>query len=517
MANQLTMADKEKIKSLAAAGWSGRKIARELGHDRGTIRKYINEAKGSDPDPSCPAPVETPFPGDDSKPAKVIAGASPPRISVCEPFRSTIESLLEKGLTAERIFRDLCDDHGFTHSYPSVVRFVRKLKATQPKRIWRIECEPGEEAQIDFGVARTLRTGDGKLRYSNVLRVTLSFSRKAYTETVPYQNTECFIRGIENAFRHFGGTPATLRIDNLKAAVKKADWYDPELNPKIEAFAAHYGTTIIPTRPYTPQHKGKVESDVAYVKSSALKGREFGSIAEQNTYLKEWEAKVADCRIHGTTRKQVAGHFTENEKQSLLPLPPDLFPAYQEGKRTVHRDSYVEVDKAYYQVPIEYIKRRVWVRWDSKTLQVFDGNMDQIASHIRKGPGEFSHSLGARGLRKGKPSATSHYWINRVSIYGNSVEKWAVAMATNRPDYAIRVLQGLHALGDKHSTANINKACELALASGEYNLRSLKRNLELLKAHPGTVLKQDEFSFLEDHPIIRSLTEYQDLLESEDL
>jgi transposase len=513
MANQLTMAEIDRIKSLAAAGWSGRRIARELGCDRGTVRKYVSEARlanaardGPDPDAN-----------DDSKPAKVIARISSSRTSVCEPFRATIEALLEKGLTAERIHRDLCEDHCFTHSYPSVVRFVRKLKETQPKRIWRMECEPGEEAQVDFGVTRTLRTDDGRLRYSNVLRVTLSFSRKAYTETVPYQNTDCFIRAIENAFRHFGGTPATLRIDNLKAGVKKADWHDPELNPKIEAFAAHYGTTIIPTRPYTPQHKGKVESDVAYVKSSALKGREFGSIAEQNTYLKEWEAKIADCRIHGTTRKQVLSHFTENEKGSLLPLPVDLFPAYQEGKRIVHRDSYVEVEKAYYQVPVEYIKRKVWVRWDSKTLQVFDRNMDQIASHIRKEPGNFSHSLGARGQRKGKPSATSHYWINRVSIYGVSVEKWAVAMASNRPDYAIRVLQGLYSLGNKHSVAKIDKACELALASGEYNLRSVKQKLELLNAHPDTVLKQDEFTFLSDHPVIRPLTEYQDLLESEGL
>ena len=247
----------------------------------------------------------------------------------------------------------------------------------------------------------------GKLRYSNVLRVTLSHSRKAYTETVPRQNTECLIRALENAFRHFGGAPATLRIDNLKAAVRKADWYDPELNPKIVAFADHYGTTIIPTRPRTPQHKGKVESDVGYVKSSALKGREFDSIAAQNTYLKDWEANVADRRIHGTTRKQVAKHFQECERSHLRPLPPDLFPAYQEGRRKVHRDSYVEVEKAYYQVPPEYIGRRVWVRWDSRMIHVFNGNMDPIATHVRKEPGSFSHCLGARGLRKDKPNSTS--------------------------------------------------------------------------------------------------------------
>ena len=161
MANFLSMADITRIRTLAQAGWSQRRIARELGHDRGTIQKYLRDEELPDP----PAP-------------------SPSRQSKCEPYRASIEALLEKGLTADRIHRELRDEHGFAHSYQSVVRFVRKLKATEPKRVWRMECEPGEEAQVDFGVARTLRTADGKLRFSNVLRVTLSHSRKGYTETL---------------------------------------------------------------------------------------------------------------------------------------------------------------------------------------------------------------------------------------------------------------------------------------------------------------------------------------------
>lgn len=513
MANLLTMADINKIKALADAGWSRRKIARELKRDRGTISKYLDEAEAKKKKEHAPSEP-------DSKPATVIAGnsADPPTgKSVCEPFRPTIEDLMEKGLTAERIFRELVDEHEFAHSYPSVVRFVRSIKGRQPKRVWRMECNPGEEAQVDFGVARTLRTPDGKLRYSNVLRVTLSFSRKAYTETVPYQNTECFIRALENSFRHFGGTPATLRIDNLKAAVKKADWYDPELNPKLVAFGAHYGTAIIPTRPYTPQHKGKVESDVAYVKSSALKGKEFTSISEQNIYLKDWDEKVSGKRIHGTTRKQVEAYFLEYEKSSLLPLPLDLFPAYQEEKRSVHRDSYVEVARAYYQVPLEYVGRKVWVRWDSQMVHVYNGAMEKVTSHVRIEDGKFSHSLGARGRRNGEPSATSVYWINRAAILGAFAEKWAKAMAVNRPDHAIRVLQGLLSLShdNKHLVAHIDKACELTLAAGEYTLIRVKQNLNQIESHPESILKQEEFGFLEEHPIIRPLTEYGDLLNEE--
>src|SRR5690606_34558794 len=103
-----------------------------------------------------------------------------------------------------------------------------------------------------------------------------------------------FIRCLENAFWHFGGLPRTLVIDNLRAAVSRADWFDPELNPKMLSFAQYYGTVILPTRPYTPRHKGKVERGVDYVQENALKGKRFESLQAENKYLLEWETQVAD-------------------------------------------------------------------------------------------------------------------------------------------------------------------------------------------------------------------------------
>ena len=117
---------------------------------------------------------------------------------------------------------------------------------------------------------------NGKKRRPWMLRLALSCSRKAYSEVVYRQTTDNFISAIENAFHYFGGVPRRLLIDNLKAAVHRADWYDPELHPKLQSFAAHYGTVFVPTKPYTPRHKGKVENGVKYAKDNALKGRTFG-------------------------------------------------------------------------------------------------------------------------------------------------------------------------------------------------------------------------------------------------
>lgn len=528
------MAKQEQIRALSAAGWSQRKIANHLKINRRTVAFYLagNTDKTAETDPddknsNCTistAGSDAPEPG--QNPAKIPAKSSPGRRSHCEPFRNLITAGLEKGQTADLIWRDLKSDHGFTHSYESVKRFVRKLRETSTviEPVQRLECLPGEEAQVDFGFTRTVRNEKGNLTQSNVLRVTLSFSRKGYTETLPSQSTECLIRALENAFRHFGGVPATLVIDNMKAAVKKADWFDPAINPKFASFARHYGTVVLPTKPYTPQHKGKVERDVQYVKKSALKGKQFDSINEQNKHLIDWEKTVADTRIHGTTRKQVNVYFEEYEKSELKPLPVDLFPCYQEGRRTVHRDAYVEVQRAYYAVPPEYIGRKLWVRWTTKTVRILDDKMELIASHVVLPPGKFSACKGARGkpyVKTGEAGGSaampkaSKYWVDEAATrIGIQASKWATAVAANRPETGIRVIQGLLQLAaaGKHLSVDIEQACVSALAAGDHSLSYVKDWLNA-PAEGRTNYHQEQLGFVDEHAVIRPMSVYQNFLE----
>jgi transposase len=264
-------------------------------------------------------------------------------------------------------------ESAFDGSYQSVKRFVSKLRQIDPKLVCRIEVRPAEEVQVDFGKGPTLVNAQGKKIKTWVFRMVLSHSRKAYSEAVLRQNTETFLRCLENAFRQFGGVSLTVNLDNLKAAVIKFDRADPDLNPKLVDFAWHYGTTILPCLPQTPEHKGKVESSVKYVKENGLAGRKFESLSAINQFLAHWEKTVADMRIHGTTKRQVAQLF-EVEKPFLLPLPDSLFPYFHEGPRSVHRDGHVEVEKAYYHVPTEYLRRQVWVRFDSREVRIFIQN-----------------------------------------------------------------------------------------------------------------------------------------------
>ena len=184
------------------------------------------------------------------------------RKSLCEAFGKLIEEKLAQGLSAQRIYQDLKIEVQFTGSYQAVKRFVRSLRKTDPQRVWRIEVAPGEEAQVDFGAGVSIVGADGRKRKTWIFRVVLSFSRKGYSEAVFHQDTETFLRCLENAFRHFGGVTKTVNLDNLKAAVLNFNFADPELNPKLREFARHCGTVVLPCLPKTPEHKGKVENSV---------------------------------------------------------------------------------------------------------------------------------------------------------------------------------------------------------------------------------------------------------------
>jgi transposase len=364
MANLLKMAIRETIRSLHRRGWSQRRIAAELGINRETVARHISRddtppkpadaptGSGDSPDESKPAnaptgselyaeAVETPV-----DPGNGVQPRGSGRASECEPWRELIRAKCELGLSAQRIYQDLITDHGYTGSYSSVRRFVHRLEGSRELPFRRIECGPGEEAQIDFGTGAPVVGPDGRRRKAHVLRVVLSHSRKGYSEAVHRQTTDDSLRCLEGAFRHFGGVPRRLVLDNLKAAVKKADWFDPEINPEVRSFGEHYGAVSLPTRPYTPRHKGKVERGVDYVQENALRGRRFATLEEQNRFLLEWEATVADTRIHGTTRRHVGDHFAAVGRPALLPLPAGPFPSFREARRTVQRDGHVEVDRA---------------------------------------------------------------------------------------------------------------------------------------------------------------------------
>jgi len=494
--NQLKVSQQQSILALHALGWSQRRIARELDLDRGTVREYVQASK---PAISTPGSADA----EGAKPAISTTGSTAGRVSLCRAFVPVIEAGVQAGLSAKRIHQDLTSEHGFAGSYESVKRCVRQLTTRLELPVRRIEVPPGEELQVDFGQGAWVIDEQGKRRRPHLFRAVLSHSRKGYSEVVWRQDTETFLRCVENACLFFGGVTRTVVPDNLKAAVLQADWFEAELNPKLREFATHYGTVILPTRPARPEHKGKVEAGVDYVQENALKGRTFPSLAAQNLFLTEWERTVADTRIHGTVRQQVAARF-ELERPALRPLPASLFPSFVEGRRRVHRDGHVEFAKAYYSVPPEYLGRDVWVRMEARLLRVFNQRLEPIATHARVEPGHFAtadahiHAHKRCGLERG-----ADYWLQRCRIIGVNTGAWADAVYARHGLYGLRTIMGLVSLTREHPAAALERATGRAAQHGAWQLRVVRR----LLAQPADNLVQVDF--LDTHPLIRDLAAYK--------
>jgi hypothetical protein len=234
----------------------------------------------------------------------------------------------------------------------------------------------------------------------------------------------------------------------------------------------------------------------------------FVSLVAQNDFLAQWERTVADVRIHGTTKCQAAQRFTEEQKH-LRALPASLFPVFQEAPRTVQRDSYVEVAKAYYAVPPEYIGAKLWVRWDTREVRIFNARWEQVQVHRRLEPGQFSKVLGLGG-GQGTLQANLEYWARRAAELGSDCAHWSQALVQQRGIEAIRSLMGLVTLCERHSFRMVNEACAKAAAQGAWRLRDVRALLQSTHV-------QSELSFQQHHPLIRKMSEYGLFIKTQNL
>jgi transposase len=521
VSNVLSEEQKQQIVGLGRVGWSLRRIERETGVHRETAARYLREAAvtvnkpgrpskekakpaisaaeatpDSTPPNSKPANTVTP----DSGPAKPSGKASP---SNCEPFQDRIEEALSRGRNAKAIWQDLVDDHGFTGSYQSVKRFVRKHAGPiAPDARAVIVTPPGEEAQVDYGTGPLVRDSQsGKYRRTRLFVFTLGFSRKCVRLLCFQSSARGWAELHENSFRRLGGTPKVLVLDNLREGVIKPDFYDPSLNPIYRDVLAHYGACALPCRVNDPDRKGKVERGVGHAKQTPLKGQRFESMEQAQAYLDRWEDRWADTRIHGTTKRQVAAMFAE-EKPALQPLPLEPFGYYQFGQRRVHLDGCVEVEAAYYSAPPRWIGRSVQVQWNDRFVRLLDPLHGQLLrEHLRQSRG--THRIHEQDRSQRTPLSTQQL-LARAGKAGPSLGVFCQRLFDNDGQVAIRRIQGVMAMAKRYGAATAEDACKLALEMGVYQYRFVRRYLEKQGALTNALKQAD--------PIIRQLDLYRDVI-----
>ena len=458
-------------------GQSDRAIARDLHLSRVTIRKYrlLAEAQGY-LDPSTPLPD-----------LGVLSGAlgpapRPPSLcSTVQPFEEIVKGYLDQHLEITAILDRLRDDYGYTGSYSSLRRFVHRLRPPQTEACVRLHSLPGEEAQVDFGSAGLLVDPfGGSRRQAFVFVMTLSFSRHQYAELVFDQKTPTWLALHRRAFESFGGVPRKIVLDNLKAAVLRASLHDPILGEAYRRFAQHYGFIVSPTRPAKPQHKGKVESGIHYVKRNFLAGQAFVDLRQANRKLAQWVGERAGTRQHGTTHQAPLALFAGEEKGKLLPLPAEPFELSEIRVVKVHSDCHVTIEGSYYSVPFSLVGQRLEAYLLDRVVQLFRGPV-LIATHPRAcSKGEWHSRWQDYPPQKAAfLEKTPGYCQELASRIGPATKQVVEELLSERPLERLRSVQALLDLGKGVSSQRLEKACERALFFGDGRYRRVK---EILRA-----------------------------------
>lgn len=239
--------------------------------------------------------------------------------SKLDAFRGILLARLEQypRLSAVRLYDEI-RAAGFAGSYSLVKQYVHEVRPGRPADpVVRFETPPGHQAQVDFA---EFRLPWGK-RYA--LLVVLGYSRLLWVQFYPRQTLAVLMRGLEEAFAAFGGVPAELLFDQMKAVIiEDQREIGGKLleNQEFMRFAAHWGFRIRACRPYRARTKGKVERPVSYVRQGFFYGREFLNDADLNEQARTWTRLKANARLHRTTGEVPSVRFERDERAQLQTL-----------------------------------------------------------------------------------------------------------------------------------------------------------------------------------------------------
>lgn len=457
-------------------GQSERAITIDTDHSRHTIRRYhaLAREKGYlDLQRDLPQPEELL--------RELGPLASPPAmVSSVQPYETVVQDLLKAKVEMQTIFRRLVQGHGYRGSYSSLKRFVHRLQPPVTEVCFRMETPPGREAQVDFGgvpAVRDRRTGRQRSTYC--FTMTLSHSRHQYSELVFDQKMETWIQCHQHAFEFFGGVPAEIVIDNLKAAVLKVHLHDPILSTPYTRLAQHYGLLVHPCRVRTPQHKGKVENGIHYVQRSFMAGREFLDLEDANHHLREWVLEEAGLRQHGTTHEAPLHRFHQAEAGALQPLPVTPFALVRVTQGLVGRDTFVTLDGSYYQAPHQWVGHQLEVHVYQRTVQLYQGVTLLVTYERASRPGlrltreDFYPPHRALYLIQSRDACPA-----LAAQVGPGCATLVQLLLEDRPVDKLRSVQGVLRLGEQHTRARLERACTRALHYGDPSYRCVKKILE---------------------------------------
>lgn len=466
---------------------STREIARSLKLSLGVVSKYLSKAK------TCHLDWPLPDGMDEQKLAALLqlpTSVGCPASSAKEQidFAKLHQELKVKGVTLQLLWEEYKAVQSCPLSYSRYCFYYRAFKQTL-KRSMRQTHKAGDKAFIDYSGKRAdiIDPDTGEIRTVEIFVGVLGASSYTFAEATWSQQLPDFLASQRRMFEFFGGVPALLVPDNLKSAVSKTCRYEPDINPTYAQFVEHYGTAVLPARPYRPKDKPKAEGGVQLVQRwilAKLRHCTFVGLAELNAEISRLLGEL-NQRPFQKLEGSRASVFLQLDKPALKPLPEVAYEYKQYKSARAGIDYHVGLEGHYYSVPHQYCGEVIDLWFNQSVVECYlHGN--RIAVHLYsrlKG----RHSTLEQHMPEAHLKQSQHSeerflnWAGNIGPYTQAVTRLLLESKPH-PEQAYRACLGLLALAKQYHEDRLEKACRYASLRGIYNRKSiqsiLKHNLE---------------------------------------
>ncbi len=472
---------KEVIRLKFEANLSHERIAAATGISKGAVTKYVQRAREAQLPWPLPAELDDArleallFP---KRPSLVVRYAEP-------DFGQVHQELKRKGVTLQLLWEEYSATHaGEAYRYSQFCLRYQRFR-DRLKRSMRQVHRAGDKLFIDYSgdTVPIIDGASGEIRRAEIFVAVLGASGYVYAEATSTQQLPDWIASHVRTFEFMGCVPALLVPDNLKSAINKACRYEPEANSTYADMAAHYGTAILPARPFKPRDKALAESSVLLVQRwilARLRHRQFFCLEELNASI---AALLIDLN-HRPFKKldgSRASAFASIDRPAMRPLPPSRYEYAEWKSASVNIDYHVEAAGHYYSVPHRLVKQKLDVRLSATTVECF-WHGKRVAAHLRS-PLRGRHTT----LAEHMPDAHRKHmqwtpgrllnWALSIGPATRDVVRWQLEHRPH-PEQGYRACLGLLNLAKHYGSERLEAACRRALTIGSPLRKSIKSILD---------------------------------------
>ncbi len=477
---RLTMRKIREALRLRAAGFGKREIAASIAAGKSTVYEMLARAEALGLTWPLPDDLDDERLEEMLYPPPSAGGAAARPV----PDWRTVHRELKRRdhhVTLRLIWLEWREGHPDGYGYSQFCYHYKAWLAGQDV-VMRLSYRAGERCFVDFSgdTMQVVDPDSGEARKAEIFVAVLGCSGLLYVEATRGQDLRSWLGAHEHMWAYYGGVAEVTVPDNLRSAVSKACFYDPELNPSYAELAEHFGTVVLPTRTARPRDKAAVEAGVLVCERwvlAALRNRRFFSLAELNEAIRARLELVNSRPFRGepTSRREL---FSELERDALGPLPKAPYTFSEWKNVTVNIDYHVEgPDRRYYSVPYRLVHQRLQLRATANTIEVFR-SAQRVASHAR----EYGRRRYVTDPAHMPASHRAHAeWTpSRLVAWARTISPDAGTLAEKllesrpHPEHAYRSCLGLMSLTRRYGTDRVGAACTRALRCGAISYSSVK-------------------------------------------